>query len=142
MGLILLDIDSFGKYNNTHGHPKGDELLKEISKLIKENVREEDVVGRYGGEEFIVMMKKVKPHDALEIAERIKKAVSEYSFYGRETQPNGKVTISAGLAITRANISMKELIKEVDDALYKAKNSGKNKVVQKIILGHGLKAEV
>ena len=142
LGLILLDIDNFGHYNNTHGHPKGDDLLSGLSKILKESIRKEDIVGRYGGEEFIIMMKKIKPHEALEIAKRIKEKVASEDFYGREQQPGGTVTVSVGLAITRAKISVKELIKESDEALYKAKNSGKNRVVQKIILGNGLRAEI
>jgi len=141
IGLVLLDIDNFGKYNNTHGHPQGDELLKEICGVVKNNVRKGDIIGRYGGEEFMIMMPKATPQEALEVAEKIKNAVAEYPFYGRETQPNGKVTVSLGLLVCRANISLKELLKETDDALYKAKNSGKNKVVQKVILAANLKAE-
>jgi diguanylate cyclase (GGDEF)-like protein len=142
IGLVLLDIDNFGKYNNAHGHPQGDELLKELSKIINENTREGDVVGRYGGEEFIIMLPKATPQSALDVASRIKNAVAGHPFYGRETQPGGKVTISAGLVVCRTNISSRELIKEADEALYKAKNSGKNKVVQKVILTNNLKAEI
>lgn len=142
LSLILLDIDNFGNYNNTHGHPKGDELLKELSRLLKQNIRKQDSLGRYGGEEFIVLLPKTKQKTALEIAEKIKNSVSQYPFEGRETQPQGKVTISLGLAVCRTNIPSKELIKEADSALYKAKNSGKNKVVQKIILTNNLKTEI
>ena len=142
LGLILLDIDHFGKYNNTHGHPKGDELLKELSRILKENVRKGDIIGRYGGEEFILMLPKATPQIALEVATKVKDAVADYPFYGRETQPNGKVTISIGLVVCRANISLSQLIKETDEALYKAKNSGKNRIVQKVILSNNLKAEI
>ena len=142
VALILLDIDNFGNYNNTHGHPKGDELLKELSKIVKDNVRKEDSIGRYGGEEFIVLLPKATPQIALEVAENIKKSIADYAFYGRELQPNGRVTVSIGLVVCRTNISSKELIKEVDESLYNAKNSGKNKVVQKVLLGNGLKAEI
>ena len=82
------------------------------------------------------------PQLALEISEKIKIAIAEYPFEGRETQPGGKVTVSCGLCVTRANVSMNEFVKETDEALYKAKNSGKNKVVQKIILAGNLKAEI
>jgi len=68
--------------------------------------------------------------------------VKEYPFYGREKQPNGRVTVSIGLVVCRANISMKELVREADEALYKAKNSGKDRVVQKVILSNNLKAEI
>ena len=142
LGLILLDIDFFGKFNNTHGHPQGDKLLQDLTSIIKENLRDEDCVGRYGGEEFILMIPGATPQLALEISEKIKTAIAEYPFEGRETQPGGKVTVSCGLCVTRANVSMNEFVKETDEALYKAKNSGKNKVVQKIILAGNLKAEI
>lgn len=142
IGLVLLDVDSFGKYNNTHGHPKGDDLLVELSRIIKSKIRKGDIVGRYGGEEFIIMMPKATPQSALEVANGIKDAVAEYKFYGRETQPNGRVTVSIGLVVCRANIKIQELLKDVDEAMYKAKNSGKNRVVQKVILSNNLKAEI
>ena len=142
ISIILLDVDNFGKYNNTHGHPKGDELLKNLAKVIKKNIRDQDVIGRYGGEEFIVLIKSLNPQKSLEIAERIRDSVSEYPFEGRETQPGGKVTISLGLVSCRTNLDAKQLIKEADESLYKAKNSGKNKVTQKIILTKNLKTEI
>ena len=142
ISLILLDVDSFGKYNNTHGHPRGDELLRELSVIIKEVLGEIGSIGRYGGEEFIILLPKLNTHESLEIAEKIRNLVEDHGFYGRETQPNGKVTISIGLVCCRINLSAKELIREADEAVYRAKNTGRNKVAQKIILANNLKAEI
>lgn len=142
ISLILIDIDDFGKYNNTYGHPKGDELLIEMGKILKANVRPMDLVGRYGGEEFIVMMPKAKSHTAAEVAKRLKEAVETTKFFGRETQPNGRVTISLGAVTCMDHVNVRELVQETDKALYKAKTTGKNKVVQMIIIKKNLKAEI
>ncbi|MEE9525469.1 MAG: diguanylate cyclase [Candidatus Woesearchaeota archaeon] len=141
IALILLDVDNFGNYNNTHGHPKGDELLRDLTRIIKTRVRDEDVIGRYGGEEFIVLMPGLKSNDAMEAAKRIKNAVAEHKFEGGEAQPNGKVTISLGLVSCMDKVSSSDLIKEADNALYKAKETGKNKVIQRIILRSNLRTE-
>jgi diguanylate cyclase (GGDEF)-like protein len=142
VSLVLMDIDNFGKYNNTYGHPKGDVLLKELSEIIMKNLRESDSVGRYGGEEFIILMPNTKQYDAFEIAKKIKEEIKEHPFFGRETQPNGRVTISAGLAVCMDNIAVNDLLKETDDALYKAKHSGKDRIVQRIILKSNLRTEI
>ncbi len=141
IGLILTDIDDFGKYNNTHGHPEGDRLLKELIMVVRSAVRSEDIIGRYGGEEFIVFMPGLKSNEAMEAAKRIKNAVAEHKFKGGESQPGGKVTISLGLVSCMDNVNSSDLIKEADSALYKAKESGKNKVVQRIILRNNLRTE-
>jgi len=141
VSLILTDVDDFGKYNNTHGHPMGDKLLRELSNILKGNVKEGDVIGRYGGEEFIILMPAVSSNEAMAAAKRIKSAVSDFSFEGGETQPNGKVTISLGLVTSMDKVSISDLIKEADDALYRAKGSGKNRVIQRIIIKDNLRTE-
>jgi len=82
IALVLLDIDNFGKYNNAHGHPMGDKLLKELSGIVKFNMRMEDKLGRYGGEEFIVMLPGLKSNEAMAAAKRIKETISEHKFEG------------------------------------------------------------
>jgi len=141
IALILMDIDNFGDYNNTHGHPQGDELLKDLIRVIKSRIRSEDIIGRYGGEEFIVLMPGLKSNEAIEAAKRIKNSVAEHSFEGEETQPGGKVTVSLGLVSCMDKVNSSDLIKEADSALYKAKDTGKNKVVQRIILKNNLRTE-
>jgi len=142
VSLILLDIDSFGKYNNAHGHQKGDYLLKTLCGILKEHVREEDIIGRYGGEEFILFLPELKSNDAMDVAKKINQAVANHVFEGAESQPGRKVTISVGLVSCMDTVPLSDLVKEADDALYKAKNSGKNKVVQRIILKNNLRTEM
>lgn len=143
LSLVLIDIDDFGMYNNIHGHPKGDQLLKGLSGLLKLNVRAGDMVGRYGGEEFIILLPGTKPAQAAEIAERLRKAIEEQHFEGEERQPEGKLTISLGLVtcLDKA-VSQEELIKEVDSALYKAKSAGKNRLVKRVLIRKNLKTDI
>lgn len=130
LSLILLDIDYFKHYNDSLGHPAGDKLLQQLAKIILSCVRTIDVVARYGGEEFAVILVDTGAQDAYEVGERIRASVEQYEFDGRENQPNGKVTISLGIASYPENaFSKDDLIKLADDALYKAKYISKNKVV-------------
>ncbi len=141
LSVALLDIDNFGNYNNTHGHPMGDRLLRELADILKSNIRSIDTVGRYGGEEFIIVLPEANPDEAAIAGERIRKAVEEQYFEGEEEQPNGSVTISLGVATCINNsLNHEELIKEADKALYKAKNAGKNKVITSIIVDKNLGA--
>ncbi|MCL5046280.1 MAG: GGDEF domain-containing protein, partial [Actinobacteria bacterium] len=129
LALIMMDIDYFKHYNDTFGHPEGDELLAALARLLKENVREGDVVCRYGGEEFAVILPQADSQETFLAADRIRNAVEEYPFPGREQQPHGRVTLSAGIAVFPINASTpEELVKRADEALYKAKQQDKNTV--------------
>lgn len=136
LALLMIDIDNFKLVNDTLGHPQGDAVLKIISKLIKKEVRAIDLVGRYGGEEFIVLLPETgygedasSTTGALVVAERIRKAVDE-EFRGLQKPLN--LTISVGVAIRRfpedRDADYKELIRLADEQLYRAKTTGKNKV--------------
>lgn len=130
LSLILMDIDYFKHYNDNLGHPAGDKLLQQMAKILLSCVRTVDVVARYGGEEFAVILVDTGALDAYEVGERIRVSVEQYEFDGRANQPNGKVTISLGIASYPENAYTKDdLIKLADDALYKAKYISKNKVV-------------
>ncbi|MFC1696836.1 diguanylate cyclase [Nanoarchaeota archaeon] len=133
LSVALLDIDNFGHYNNTHGHPKGDVLLESFSLILKNNTRKIDILGRYGGEEFIIVMPNTNKDESYVIAERIRKSIEDFEFHGREKQPLGKVTASIGV-VTNFDYShsREDLVEISDEALYKAKNGGRNKVVQTI----------
>jgi len=116
ISLMLIDVDDFGNYNNNYGHQQGDILLREIGKLLKENTRVIDVVGRYGGEEFIVLLPNTKSTEAIPVAERVRTVVEQHSF-------NEKVTVSIGLvSCMDKRIRAEGLIREADKALYQAKN--------------------
>jgi diguanylate cyclase (GGDEF)-like protein len=139
LSIAVLDIDNFRDYNNNHGHLVGDKLLAEFSGILKKSIRAVDTAGRYGGEEFIVLLPESSPNDAEIAGERIRKAIQDTYFEGEEDQPLGRVTVSIGIA-TCLNGSLNDqgMIKEADKALYKAKEAGKNKVVSVIIVDKNL----
>lgn len=130
LSLIMVDVDDFKKYNDTYGHPAGDQLLKEIAAAIADTTREQDVVARYGGEEFAVILFDTENRVALYIAERIRLAVARIPS-GRLQCP---VTISAGVATLPDQARDRaSLVDFADRSLYRAKNSGKDKVCCGII---------
>jgi diguanylate cyclase (GGDEF)-like protein/putative nucleotidyltransferase with HDIG domain len=127
--LLILDIDHFKYYNDLYGHQMGDYLLKKIGEILRRNVREGDVVSRYGGEEFTVILPFTSKEKAIKIAERIRLDIEQTEFEGEENQPNGRVTASFGVASFPENARNEvELIKSADDALYRAKFFNKNRV--------------
>lgn len=125
--LLFMDLDNFKKYNDTHGHPEGDKLLRTLSKILHKGLRKTDVVARYGGEEFVVILPETPRENGRLVAEKIRRYVESFKFYGRETQPLGRVTISIGVAtFPMDGIDKPDLIKAADDALYRAKAKGRN----------------
>ena len=122
--LVMVDCDNFKTYNDTLGHPAGDALLKEVASLLKDKVRSTDIVCRYGGDEFALLLKQTRKEDARRMCERIREAF-QLRFGGNEVQ----VTASIGLASFPIDaISKKDLAKAADDALYVAKRGGRNMV--------------
>ena len=122
---MLFDIDNFKKINDTYGHHIGDEVLKNIAKIIKNSIRKTDIACRYGGEEFIILFPDTNKQKALEISERIRKEIEKNVIY--DDKP---VTISAGVG--EFNDSYKTIhhfIHDIDEALYTAKRTGKNKII-------------
>ncbi len=129
LSLVFLDVDYFKIFNDRNGHPAGDALLKILSKLLQERVRNVDFVARYGGEEFVIVLPETHKKGAMALANSIRKQISEYPFEGRENQPEHKVTISVGIATyPNDGMSAEALIKHSDDALYLAKRNGRNRV--------------
>lgn len=124
--LILFDLDNFKSINDTHGHTKGDEVLKTVAEVAKVGIRPTDFVARYGGEEFAIIFSG-KLTEATKLAERVRLAISEI-----EIAKIGKITASFGLSEFKN--SLDELTKDADTALYKAKGWGKNRVVNCINL--------
>lgn len=133
LALIMADIDHFKEYNDIYGHPEGNKVLKVLANILKDNVREIDIVGRYGGEEFIIILPEADREEAQKIAERIRIKVEEYSFQNKEDRlnnPNRKITLSLGVtSYFQEIISPQNLIYKVDQALYQAKRKGRNRVV-------------
>ncbi|SNZ03101.1 diguanylate cyclase (GGDEF) domain-containing protein [Persephonella hydrogeniphila] len=126
--IILLDIDDFKGINDTYGHTVGDIVLKMIGDVIKEETRDIDKVGRYGGEEFIILLPETKLENARKLAERIKNRISETIFDIGDYSIS--VTISAGISgLGIHGDTFEEMLKAADLALYQAKRRGKNQVV-------------
>ena len=123
--LIMFDIDHFKSVNDTFGHDAGDTVLREIAALVRDNVRENDTLARWGGEEFMVLSLRTGPERALRVAERLRCAVANHAF----TDVPRKVTASFGVAIHTPGETGQALAKRADQALYQAKETGRNKVV-------------
>lgn len=128
--VIFMDVDNFKMYNDTHGHPEGDKLLKTLAELMVKHVRSTDLAARYGGEEFVLLIPETSKDNAIRIAEGLRARIADYPFKGGETQPLGRVTISIGVASYPEDGSdAPSVISFADQLLYKAKHGGKNMVV-------------
>jgi len=127
LSAILFDIDQFKEINDTHGHGAGDEVLKWISAQFQAELRQVDLIARYGGDEFLALLSETDLTDAHLIADRLRSKISQMAI------PAGdiviKITLSAGVATVEANDDLQKLIERADRALYRAKQSGKNQVV-------------
>ncbi|WP_010295520.1 bifunctional diguanylate cyclase/phosphohydrolase [Clostridium senegalense] len=128
VGIIFLDIDFFKNYNDLYGHQNGDKVLFKVAKLLEQNVRKCDIVSRYGGEEFSIILPSIDECELINIAEDIRKIIEKYKFYGEENQPKGKLTVSIGVSLYPSKADdAEELIKTADDALYRAKFLSRNR---------------
>jgi len=129
MTLIMLDLDYFKKVNDTYGHDVGDNILIDLANILKANVRESDLVIRYGGEEFLVILPDTEGEGGLLVAEKIRKAVEEFQFKAGSVLINK--TISAGVADYPSDgQAFWQVLKYADVSLYAAKNGGRNQVVR------------
>jgi diguanylate cyclase (GGDEF)-like protein len=127
--LVFLDVDYFKNYNDTHGHLHGDAILVALSKLLIEGLRKSDIAVRYGGEEFVLLLPETSKENAFALAGTIREKIATHPFPGRETQPQGKLTVSMGIAAFPEDGSDNStLLHRADEALYQAKNGGRNRV--------------
>ena len=128
---IMLDIDFFKNVNDTYGHAAGDTVLKEVSSTIKNCLRESDILSRYGGEEFAIMLPFTKLEEAYGVAQRLRAAVEQQEIDISEVSDYDKinVTISVGVSEFDRKLTGEELFRRADKALYSAKTHGRNKVV-------------
>lgn len=129
LSLAMIDADHFKRINDTYGHPAGDQVLQTIAQLLQQECRTPDVVCRYGGEEFALIMPSTAPADAAAVAERIRTAISQVVW---PRHPEHPVTVSIGLAGTPANgpsVPAEQWIDLADKNLYNAKHSGRNRVM-------------
>jgi diguanylate cyclase (GGDEF)-like protein len=128
ISLIMIDIDNFKRINDTYGHAVGDEVIKKLASLLERNVRKSDIVSRFGGEEFVILLPSTDLKGAQKIASKIREAVEEILIVADESVI--RFTISLGLAdIRSSDQNIEAILNRADKALYKAKESGKNRVV-------------
>nr|MBF0223777.1 GGDEF domain-containing protein [Desulfobulbaceae bacterium] len=128
MSITFIDLDDFKKFNDCHGHLLGDKLLKDISSLFKEELRQNDFLGRIGGEEFIIVTPETDKNGAMTISRKLLDRIRRYEFLGREGRLMG-ISFSAGIAsFPDDGRTVEELIRIADETMYQVKTDGKNGV--------------
>jgi len=126
VSILMIDMDHFKNINDTHGHSKGDQVLRKVSQILKSACREEDIVARYGGEEFIILLPETDQDGARSVSQRIHDSLLKLY-----TLPDRTITVSIGVACYPSSGAqdLTELIRDADQALYDAKRTGRNKTV-------------
>jgi diguanylate cyclase len=125
--FLLFDIDEFKSVNDNFGHEAGDKVIRETANIINNNIRKKDFIARYGGEEFVLLLPDTDINAAEKIANKLREMVECHKSYFNGEQVN--ITVSVGLAEIKINDTKKELLERADMALYKAKNTGRNKCI-------------
>lgn len=127
MSLLMADVDHFKQVNDTYGHQVGDRVLSAIARLLQSSLRKHDTIARYGGEEFVVLLPSTARTEAAAVGEKLREAISSHAFASTGNRP---VTASIGVACypDQGVSRVDELIKRADDALYTAKDLGRNRV--------------
>jgi diguanylate cyclase (GGDEF)-like protein len=128
LSIILIDIDLFKKINDTYGHDTGDIILQEFAHILKNSIRQTDSVGRWGGEEFLLILPMTNNTGALEVANTLKDKIESFRFI-----LDIRITASLGLATYRTDDTERTLLKRADDALYRAKHLGRNRIENEIL---------
>jgi diguanylate cyclase (GGDEF)-like protein len=129
LSLLMLDADEFKAFNDAHGHVPGDRALAELASILRNRMREVDVIARYGGEEFSIVLPETDAAGAFVVAEKIREAVELHRFEDSKGASVCRLTVSIGLATFPTHADDKDsLLREADDALYRAKHGGKNRV--------------
>jgi len=128
--ILMLDLDHFKHYNDTHGHLFGDRALRQGGEILLANTRRADVVARFGGEEFVILLPEIDKEAGARVAEKIRIKIAEHPFHGRERQPGGQLTVTIGVATYPVDSDNGlELVDMADRALYVGKRQGGNRVV-------------
>jgi diguanylate cyclase (GGDEF)-like protein len=131
LSLLFVDIDHFKRINDTYGHARGDDVLRAVADLLEDVSREEDTVARWGGEEFVVLLRQTPSENARRVAERLRRFVSRFDFGLEGSRGDQRVTVSVGVA-TRSGDELttaSDLVSEADAMLYLAKGRGRNRVI-------------
>lgn len=130
LSLLFCDIDDFKQFNDTFGHQIGDDVLRLVATMIKESLREGDIAGRYGGEEFGILLPNTSLTSAKDVAERIRRTLAAREIKKRGTgETIGRITISIGIAEFKDNETSVEFVNRADRCLYEAKQSGRNRII-------------
>ncbi|MBA3017643.1 MAG: diguanylate cyclase [Proteobacteria bacterium] len=129
LACVMFDIDHFKKFNDTYGHPVGDIVLKTLSELVKNLMRDSDLAARYGGEEFVLILYHTEANDAYDIAERLRKTVEQHKFQAEDLVLSVNISIGVACYYHPDIQDAKTLIECADKALYRAKEEGRNRVV-------------
>jgi len=130
LSVLFMDLDHFKFLNDRHGHQAGDEILQILAEIMTQAVRESNTLGRWGGEEFIVIAPETGEEESCKLAEKIRKAVEAHPFPNAVQQPLGIVSLSVGVASRSSGTeSSEKLLRLADDAVYYAKKSGRNRTV-------------
>ncbi len=129
IACIMIDIDHFKQINDTYGHAAGDYVLREIGRLFKENKRTHEMVGRYGGEEFVMLLEQSNSQEAVNASERFRSIIEKYPFFFSGNTIKVTVSIGATATIPTVDDTIKSILEMADKALYTAKNNGRNRCV-------------
>jgi diguanylate cyclase (GGDEF) domain len=129
--LLMVDVDHFKHVNDTYGHPTGDKVLQSVAKFLHDSVRQTDICGRYGGEEFILLLPNTPGRNAVFLADRLRAGVADIMYSGLGIPGDKAITISGGVATCpRDATNLDDLVRRADEALYEAKRAGRNCIVQ------------
>lgn len=143
LSLVMLDLDNFKTYNDVYGHAQGDAFLKEIAGVLKDTIRETDILCRYGGDEFCVILPETDKEEACKMADSLREAICSYDYHGKENMNNQMMTASIGVSTSSMQMERHlSLIENADMALYRAKFLRRNKVeVYSSIFDHIMEKE-
>ena len=125
--IIMIDLDHFKQINDRYGHMMGDRVLMNVAKVLQENLRDQDIVGRYGGEEFLMILKDIDADAVYAIAERCRQAIYELE-HRIDVLYMAEVSASIGVAFSQTDLSVMQVLQAADEALYQAKSEGRNRI--------------
>jgi diguanylate cyclase (GGDEF)-like protein len=130
LSIFLFDIDNFKHYNDTNGHLPGDKLLQELARVVQDAIRKDDILGRFGGEEFLLILPNTSLAQAMGAANKVREAIAARKFPFAERQPLGMISVSGGVAeYPQDGVDTAALLRAADAALFEAKAQGRNRVV-------------
>jgi len=128
LAVMFIDLDGFKSFNDTHGHLIGDKLIHDFTNILREQCRKIDIIGRFGGDEFIVVAPQTNSEGAKKLAEKLRAATENANFLSSQANQNTYMTCSIGIAMQEDNINIEDLLVNADRALYVSKRNGRNLV--------------